>query len=70
MKRFSLINTLLQRGDNELAEFENRFSGFGLAQKTAEAVVGAWDFQNTPLKQGVNEKGSFETTKLVDIQTK
>jgi len=70
MTNFSFINTPLQRGESGSAEFENRFSGFDLVQKTAEAVAGACDSRTTPLKQGVNERDSFGTAKLVDTQTK
>jgi hypothetical protein len=50
-----LINTPLQRGDTECGMHRNRFSGFAVAQETAEAVRSANDHRDTPLKRGVNE---------------
>jgi len=54
-----LINTLLQRGVGRRAGEPNRISGFKRAVETVliETVLPPGLAQNTPLKQGVNEKG-------------
>ena len=46
----------LQRGDRGTAGFDNRFSGFRVGWKTAEAVEKPRPPGVTPLKRGVNEK--------------
>src|SRR5207249_1084273 len=54
--RLSLINTSLQRGDRSSRVSGNRFSGFAIAPKTAEAIRVRPQPVITPLKRGVNEK--------------
>ena len=51
-----IINTLLQRGVLRGTETQNRFNGFYVPLKTAEAVSTLHHPSSTPLKQGVNEK--------------
>ena len=53
---YFIINTLLQRGVLCGAETQNRFNGFYVVPKTAEAVGTPLPHSYTPLKQGVNEK--------------
>ena len=50
-----LINTPLQRGDDEPVAIGNRFNGFSVAQKTVETVANPQPPPFTPLKQGANE---------------
>jgi len=53
-----LINTPLQRGGRCGVRLSNRFSGFPLWGKTAEAVHVPFCGDVTPLKRGVNENRS------------
>ena len=57
-ERVSFINTLLQRGVRVWWSGSNRFSGFrqGVETVEIETVLRLRPAQNTPLKQGVNEK--------------
>ena len=54
----SHINTPLQRGDCQGREIRNRFNGFGAVWKTVKTVPGLFPARPTPLKRGVNERGS------------
>ena len=55
-ERFLFINTLLQRGVGMWWRGPNRFSGFRQSVETVETVLRLRPAQNTPLKQGVNDK--------------
>jgi hypothetical protein len=63
LDRPSLINTPLQRGARTGVTELNRFSGFLCmveALKTAKAVEWVQSVCFTPLKRGVNERGSAQ----------
>ena len=55
-----IINTPLQRGVLRGVETHNRFNGFYVLSKTAEAVRILLPHSYTPLKQGVNEKNPLK----------
>jgi hypothetical protein len=55
-ERVVFINTLLQRGAGVRWMVVNRFSGFRQSVETVETVLRLRPAQNTPLKQGVNDK--------------
>ena len=60
-----IINTPLKRGVLRGAETQNRFNGFYVLSKTAEAVRTLPPPTYTPLKQGVNEKNPLRITRFV-----
>src|SRR5438034_9420782 len=55
-ERVLFINTLLQRGVGVWWRGPNRFSGFRQWVETVETVLRLRPAQNTPLKQGVNDR--------------
>src|SRR5207237_383511 len=55
-ERVLFINTLLQRGLGAWWKGPNRFSGFRQRGESVETVLRLRYAQNTPLKQGVNDK--------------
>src|SRR6266487_1894891 len=55
-QRVVFTNTLLQRGVGVWWRGPNRFSGFRQGVETVETVLRRRPAQNTPLKQGVNDK--------------
>jgi len=59
-ERVRFINTLLQQGVGVWWRGLNRFSGFRQGVETVETVLLLRPTQNTPLKQGANEK--YEAT--------
>ena len=69
-ERILFINTLLQRGVREWWRGPNRFSGFRQGVETVETVLRLRPAQNTPLKQGVNEKCGATITSCVNVQAK
>ena len=55
-----IINTPLKRGCSNVVEGPNRFSGFQQDVETVENGFASPSAQNTPLKQGVNEKNPLQ----------
>jgi hypothetical protein len=51
----TLINTLLQQGDEGSDKYSNRFNGFSSGSQTVETVFHSLRVRYTLLKQGVNE---------------
>lgn len=51
----TLINTLLQQGDDGPDNDANRFNGFSSGNQTVETVFHSLRVRSTLLKQGVNE---------------
>ena len=67
-ERVLFINTLLQRGVGVGGRGLNRFSGFRQGVETVETVLRLRPGQNTPLKQGVNEKCETTIISIVKCQ--
>jgi hypothetical protein len=60
-----IINTPLQRGVRVRWRGPNRFSGFRQGAEAVEKLLHVRLAQNTPLKQGCNEKNPFRMAMFV-----